>query len=116
MGFIGKIVKKTQNSVENRMTSDLSRSIVSGVGQAIHNAGTSLGNAAQTLGSWKCAFCDTENRADSKFCTGCGREKGAKKIFFKCDKCGYEHTDPKTSPRFCPKCGVIVNEADKIQS
>lgn len=113
MGFLDRLIKKTRDGVENRVSYDLSRSIADGVEQAIHNAGRNISNAAQNPGSWKCEGCNTENKSTTKFCTNCGLEKGTKKVFFKCNNCGYEHTDPNTSPKFCPECGSAVDSTNE---
>ena len=49
---------------------------------------------------WKCA-CGTVNKG--KFCTECGAKKPAGVPQYKCDKCGWEPTDPTKPPRFCPE-------------
>ena len=60
---------------------------------------------------WKCA-CGTVNKG--KFCTECGAKKPAGVPQYKCDKCGWEPTDPTKPPRFCPECGDPFDNGDIV--
>ena len=59
-------------------------------------------------GTWRCS-CGTENKG--KFCANCGKQKPTAKIY-KCDKCGWQPSDPSNIPRFCPECGDPFNDND----
>ncbi len=58
---------------------------------------------------WTCD-CGTVNQG--KFCYNCGKEKPAEAPLYKCDKCGFEPTDPHDPPKFCPECGDPFDEKD----
>ncbi len=60
---------------------------------------------------WKCD-CGEVNKG--KFCTNCGKKKPDDIPKYKCDKCGWEPDDPANPPKFCPECGDIFDEKDKI--
>ncbi len=59
-------------------------------------------------GTWRCS-CGTENKG--KFCANCGKQKPTSKVY-KCDKCGWQPSDPSNIPRFCPECGDPFNDND----
>ena len=52
--------------------------------------------------SWTCS-CGAQNKG--KFCVDCGKPKPAGVPLYKCDKCGWEPSDPANPPKFCPECG-----------
>lgn len=58
---------------------------------------------------WICA-CGVVNKG--KFCPECGKPKPAEALLYRCDKCGWEPSDPKNPPKFCPECGDIFDESD----
>ena len=58
---------------------------------------------------WTCA-CGAVNKG--KFCTECGAKKPAGVPQYKCDKCGWEPTDPAHPPKFCPECGDPFDDGD----
>ena len=61
--------------------------------------------AAPQQESWKCS-CGSVNTG--KFCPECG----AKKPYYRCDKCGWEPADPTKPPKFCPECGDRFDKSD----
>ena len=60
---------------------------------------------------WTCS-CGSVNQG--KFCANCGAKKPEGAPLYKCDKCGWEPEDPMNPPKFCPECGDIFDENDKI--
>ena len=60
---------------------------------------------------WTCS-CGTVNQG--KFCANCGGKKPAGAPLYKCDKCGWQPEDPTNPPKFCPECGDIFDDNDKI--
>ena len=62
----------------------------------------------EPAGTWTCS-CGTTNTG--KFCTECGSPKPAATAV-KCDKCGWQPDGPAS--KFCPECGDVINEADRI--
>ncbi len=63
------------------------------------------------IGGWTCT-CGTVNKG--KFCQNCGTKKPEGAPLYRCDKCGWEPEDPTHPPRFCPECGDIFDENDKM--
>ena len=59
---------------------------------------------------WKCS-CGKVNKG--KFCSECGLPKPEDSPKYRCDKCGWEPSDPSKPPKFCPECGDIFNDDDK---
>ncbi len=60
---------------------------------------------------WTCG-CGTVNQG--KFCTNCGTRKPEGAPLYRCDKCGWEPEDPANPPRFCPECGDVFDDRDRI--
>lgn len=60
---------------------------------------------------WTCS-CGTVNQGN--FCMNCGTRKPAGAPVYKCDKCGWEPQDPSNPPRFCPECGDVFDENDRL--
>ena len=60
---------------------------------------------------WVCPDCGKKNTTN--FCANCGTKKPVVKKL-KCDKCGWEPKPGTETPRFCPNCGDIINDADYI--
>ena len=58
---------------------------------------------------WTCA-CGAVNKG--KFCSECGTKKPAGIPQYKCDKCGWEPSDPYHPPKFCPECGDPFDDGD----
>ncbi len=58
---------------------------------------------------WTCA-CGTVNKG--KFCMECGQP--ANPATFRCDKCGWKPEDMTKVPKFCPECGDIFDENDRV--
>lgn len=60
---------------------------------------------------WKCS-CGTVNLG--KFCQNCGAKKPQGAPLYRCDKCGWQPEDPAHPPKFCPECGDIFDDNDKV--
>lgn len=60
---------------------------------------------------WTCS-CGHVNKG--KFCQECGKKKPEGAPLYKCDKCGWEPEDPSHPPKFCPECGDIFDENDRV--
>ena len=60
---------------------------------------------------WVCT-CGQHNT--TKFCSNCGSKKPESTGGFKCDKCGWTPAPGAAAPKFCPNCGDIFDENDKI--
>lgn len=60
---------------------------------------------------WTCS-CGTVNQG--KFCTECGAKKPEGAPIYRCDKCGWEPEDPAHPPKFCPECGDIFDDNDRV--
>lgn len=58
---------------------------------------------------WKCS-CGSVNKG--KFCPECGAKKPDGALLYRCDKCGWEPSDPKKPPKFCPECGDPFGSED----
>ena len=61
--------------------------------------------------SWTCS-CGAVNKG--KFCSNCGSKKPEAPAKFKCDKCGWVPEDPSNPPKFCPECGDVFDDRDKV--
>ena len=61
---------------------------------------------------WTCPSCGKVNKG--KFCAECGAKKPDGAPLYKCDKCGWEPEDPHHPPKFCPECGDIFDDKDKV--
>lgn len=60
---------------------------------------------------WTCS-CGNVNQG--RFCTNCGSRKPEGAPLYKCDKCGWEPEDPANPPRFCPECGDVFDDNDRV--
>ena len=63
----------------------------------------------EEAGFWTCS-CGTKNKG--KFCMECGAKKPAGVPQYRCDKCGWEPSDPTKPPKFCPECGDPFDDGD----
>jgi len=69
------------------------------------------GSPKPAADGWTCS-CGSVNKG--KFCQNCGAKKPEGAPLYKCDKCGWEPEDPHNPPKFCPECGDVFNDSDKI--
>lgn len=60
---------------------------------------------------WTCS-CGSVNQG--KFCANCGAKKPEGAPLYKCDKCGWEPEDPMNPPKFCPECGDVFDDNDRV--
>ena len=58
---------------------------------------------------WTCS-CGAVNKG--RFCQNCGAKKPEGAPLYKCDKCGWEPSDPAHPPKFCPECGDPFDDGD----
>ncbi len=63
----------------------------------------------ETAQGWTCS-CGAINQG--KFCTECGAKKPARAPLYRCDKCGWQPSDPYNPPKFCMECGDPFDEND----
>lgn len=69
------------------------------------------GSPKPAQAGWTCS-CGTVNQG--KFCTNCGTRKPEGAPLYRCDKCGWEPEDPAHPPKFCPECGDVFDEKDRV--
>ncbi|MGN0419252.1 MAG: SPFH domain-containing protein [Acetatifactor sp.] len=69
------------------------------------------GSPKPAAAGWTCS-CGHVNQG--KFCQECGKKKPEGAPMYKCDKCGWEPEDPAHPPKFCPECGDIFDENDRV--
>ncbi len=69
------------------------------------------GNPKPADTGWTCS-CGAVNKG--KFCAECGKPAPSGTPTYKCDKCGWEPEDPAHPPKFCPECGDIFDENDRV--
>lgn len=60
---------------------------------------------------WTCT-CGSVNKG--RFCSNCGAKKPKGAPLYRCDKCGWEPEDPTHPPKFCPECGDLFDENDRV--
>lgn len=60
---------------------------------------------------WTCS-CGSVNKG--RFCSNCGAKKPEGAPLYRCDKCGWEPEDPAHPPKFCPECGDLFDENDRV--
>lgn len=61
--------------------------------------------------SWTCS-CGAVNQG--RFCQNCGSPKPSGAVTFRCNKCGWVPDDPTHPPKFCPECGDVFDDNDKV--
>ena len=64
-----------------------------------------------TSNGWTCS-CGSVNKG--RFCSNCGAKKPEGAPLYRCDKCGWEPEDPAHPPKFCPECGDLFDENDRM--
>ena len=64
----------------------------------------------QPAAGWTCA-CGAVNTG--KFCSECGAKRPAGAPVYRCDKCGWQPSDPAHPPKFYPECGDPFDENDR---
>lgn len=69
------------------------------------------GKPKPAAAGWTCS-CGAVNLG--KFCAECGQKKPEGAPLYKCDKCGWEPEDPAHPPKFCPECGDVFDENDRV--
>ena len=69
------------------------------------------GSPKPAAAGWTCS-CGHVNQG--KFCQECGQKKPEGAPMYKCDKCGWEPEDPAHPPKFCPECGDVFDENDRV--
>lgn len=69
------------------------------------------GSPKPAAAGWTCS-CGHVNQG--KFCQECGQKKPEGAPLYKCDKCGWEPEDPTHPPKFCPECGDVFDEKDRV--
>lgn len=70
-----------------------------------------MGLAIRQQNGWTCS-CGCVNKG--RFCSECGARKPEGAPLYRCDKCGWEPKDPAHPPKFCPECGGLFDENDRI--
>lgn len=60
---------------------------------------------------WTCS-CGNVNQG--RFCSNCGSKRPEGAPLYKCDKCGWEPEDPSHPPKFCPECGDVFDDNDRV--
>ena len=80
-------------------------------GGFVGQVGGQQGVSAAADADWVCG-CGQHNT--TKFCSNCGSKKPEAAGGFKCDKCGWKPAPGAAAPKFCPDCGDIFDENDKI--
>ncbi len=60
---------------------------------------------------WVCS-CGAVNKGN--FCPNCGTKRPTGTPLFQCDKCGWKPEDPANPPKFCPECGDIFDDNDRV--
>ena len=80
-------------------------------GGFVGQVGGQQGLSAAADADWVCG-CGQHNT--TKFCSNCGSKKPEAAGGFKCDKCGWTPAPGAVAPKFCPDCGDIFDENDKI--
>lgn len=80
-------------------------------GGFVGQVGGQQGVSAAADADWVCG-CGQHNT--TKFCSNCGSKKPEAAGGFKCDKCGWTPAPGAAAPKFCPDCGDIFDENDKI--
>ncbi len=72
---------------------------------------TECGAKKPEASGWTCS-CGAVNQG--KFCQQCGAKKPEGAPLYKCDKCGWTPVDPHNPPKFCPECGDVFDDNDKV--
>jgi len=97
-----EMVKKTE--LEEKLKQALEQGLA-----AVSGATQTAPAAEQPADGWYCPQCGQQNTGN--FCPNCGTQKPAMR--YRCDKCGWEPSDPAHPPKFCPQCGDPFNASDR---
>lgn len=107
MGFMGL------GMAQNAGGSNVQNLFAMGQQQEQAQAQAQAGNKAESKAQgWNCS-CGAGGNS-GKFCMDCGAPRPADAASYKCNKCGWEPEKSNTPPKFCPECGDVFDEGDKI--
>ncbi len=62
---------------------------------------------------WACPKCGSVQSGN--FCAQCGEKRPANENVYRCNKCGWQPSDPANPPKFCPECGDPFNGDDVVR-
>jgi membrane protease subunit (stomatin/prohibitin family) len=62
--------------------------------------------------TWTCPKCGSVQTGN--FCGQCGEKRPVGAPVYRCNKCGWQPSDPTNPPKFCPECGDPFNDGDVV--